>query len=237
MSENNLYTLRRSNERGKASHGWLETRYSFSFASYFDEAHMGFRSLRVINQDRVAPGAGFPTHPHRDMEIFSYVLEGALEHEDSMGNKRKLLPGEIQLMSAGRGVTHSEYNPSAHEGLHLLQIWIEPATKGIEPSYTEWRPLNAQKTDRKVLLISPQGQENSALINQDAEVYRVKLEDGESVGHQLAEGRGLWFQLIKGNAEIGDETLQEGDALSTETSGDHRLTARGKLEGLLFDLA
>lgn len=237
MSTEKNYSVRRSEERGHARHGWLESRHSFSFGNYFDEAHMGFRSLRVINEDRVVAGAGFPTHPHRDMEIFSYVLEGALEHEDSMGNKRRLEPGEIQLMSAGRGVTHSEYNPSAHGALHFLQIWIQPSRTGLEPGYTEWRPLEAQKTDRKVLVISPDGRENSAVINQDAEVHRIRLKDGESIGHRLAEGRGLWFQLIKGEVGIGGKTLAPGDAVATEEQGEHRFTGRSEVEGLLFDLA
>lgn len=237
MSAKKIYLVRRAEDRGHARHGWLESYHSFSFGNFFDETRMGFRSLRVINEDRVVAGAGFPTHPHRDMEIFSYILEGALEHEDSLGNKKRLEPGEIQLMSAGHGVTHSESNPSAHDGLHFLQIWIQPSRTGLEPGYTEWRPIQAQQTARKVLMISPDGRENSAQINQDAEVHRVRLADGESIGHRLAEGRGLWFQLIRGGVEIGGENLSAGDAVATESAGEHRFTARGEAEGLLFDLA
>jgi redox-sensitive bicupin YhaK (pirin superfamily) len=168
-------TIRRANERGHADHGWLNSYHTFSFADYYDPAHMGFRSLRVINDDRVAPGQGFGTHPHRDMEIFSYVLEGALQHKDSMGNGSVLKPGQIQLMSAGRGVTHSEFNSSRDEPLHFLQIWIQPRERGLAPSYTEWRPNPAQANAPKVLVISPDGREGSATIHQDAEIYRIRL--------------------------------------------------------------
>src|SRR5436190_12489290 len=163
--------------------GRLNSYHSFSFADYYDPAHMGFRTLRVINDDRVATGQGFGTHPHRDMEIFSYVLEGALQHKDSMGNGRVLKPGEIQLISAGRGLTHSEFNPSASEPLHFLQIWIQPRERGLTPSYTEWRPKREDATSPKVLVISPDGREGSATIHQDVDVYRVRLKPGEKVSH------------------------------------------------------
>lgn len=228
--------VRRSADRGHARHGWLDSRHTFSFADYFDPEHMGFRSLRVINQDRVVPGAGFPTHPHRDMEIFSYVLEGALQHKDSLGNGRVLAPGEIQLMSAGRGVTHSEFNPSREHGLHFLQIWIEPAIEGLAPSYTEWKPRPEHADARKVLLISPDGRESSATIHQDAFVYRVRLAAGETIEHELASGRGAWLQLIRGRARLAGTELAAGDGASTEDAGRLALTASEPLEALLFDL-
>jgi len=230
-------TLRRSEDRGRADHGWLDARHSFSFAGYYDPRHMGFRSLRVINQDRVAPGGGFPTHPHHDMEIFTYVLEGALQHRDSMGNGSVLRPGQIQLMSAGSGVTHSEFNPSSSEPLHLLQIWIQPHTQGLEPSYTEWQPDEAAASASKVLIISPDGRERSASIRQDAEVYRLKLAPGERIDHSLGEGRGLWLQVIRGTVELDGETLDPGDAASAETPGEYPLVAGDEeVEALLFDL-
>ena len=159
--------LRRSKERGHADHGWLDSYHTFSFADYYDPAHMGFRSLRVINQDRIAPGGGFPTHPHRDMEIFSYLVEGELQHQDSLGNGRVLKPGQIQMMCAGKGVLHSEFNPSDSEISHLLQIWIQPDQRGLVPSYTEWHPDPAKDQESKVLVISREGRENSASIRRD----------------------------------------------------------------------
>lgn len=231
------FTVRRSSERGHANHGWLDSYHTFSFADYYDPAHMGFRSLRVINQDKVAPGAGFPNHPHRDMEIFSYVVSGAIAHMDSMGNSRRLGPGEIQLMSAGSGVTHSEYNPSETDPLHLLQIWIQPRTRGLVPSYTEWHPPADSENDGKVLVISPEGRDGSATIHQDADVYRIRLKAGESAIHNLASGRGFWLQLIAGSLMIGETVLEPGDAASTEDAGVIKLTASVDSEALLFDLA
>ena len=230
-------TVRRSAERGHANHGWLDTYHTFSFADYHDPRHMGFRSLRVINQDRVAPGAGFPTHPHREMEIFSYVVSGAIAHKDSMGNGRELKPGQIQLMSAGSGVTHSEFNPSATEPLHLLQIWIRPQVAGLTPSYTEWHPSPESEQENKALVISPDGRDNSARIHQDACVYRLRIKAGESVTHELASGRGLWLQVIEGELRSGGVTLQPGDAASTETPETYSFTAAQDSEALLFDLS
>lgn len=231
-------TLRASAERGHANHGWLDTYHSFSFSSYYDPAHMGFRSLRVINQDRIAAGVGFPTHPHRDMEIFSYVLEGTISHKDSMGNARELRPGQIQLMSAGSGVTHSEFNPSKTEPLHLLQIWIEPDRRGLNPSYTEWHPSPEVEALSKVLVISPDGRENSALIHQDALVYRLHLEPGERVTHELAKNRGLWLQAIHGEVRLNGTALQPGDGASAEAASTYEILAGEQpVEALLFDLA
>ena len=230
-------TFRRSDERGRAHHGWLDSRFTFSFADYHDPAHMGFRSLRVINDDRIAPRGGFPTHPHRDMEIFSYVLEGRLAHQDSMGNARVLEPGQIQLMSAGSGVTHSEFNPSGDRITHLLQIWITPRQRGLTPRYTEWTPGPEQQAAPKVLVISPDGREDSATIAQDAFIYRLKLQPGDSVDHFLAPGRGLWLQLIRGEATLNDEAMSPGDAAASERSGAFTLrAAKQPVEALLFDL-
>lgn len=237
MKTNTDLTFRRSGERGHANHGWLDSRFTFSFAEYYDPAHMGFRSLRVINDDRIAPRGGFPTHPHRDMEIFSYVLEGSLAHQDSMGNSRTLRPGQIQLMSAGSGVTHSEFNPSATDTTHMLQIWIQPRERGLTPRYTEWTPTPEQEDSLKVLIISPDGRDGSATIAQDAEIHRLKLRPGESVAHTLAAGRGLWLHLIRGEATLDGEGISPGDAASTERAGEHILRAGAEnVEALLFDL-
>lgn len=233
----NTLTIRRADERGHADHGWLDSHHSFSFADYYDPAHMGFRSLRVINDDRIAPGMGFGTHPHRDMEIFSYVLEGALEHKDSLGNGRVLRPGQIQLMSAGQGVTHSEFNPSATEPMRLLQIWIHPRQRGLTPSYTEWHPQRGHADEPKVLVISPDGRDGSATIHQDAEVYRLRLKPGQSVSHELRPGRGAWLQIATGRATLNGVALETGDGASSEASGTLTLTATEPTEALLFDLA
>ena len=229
--------IRKSNARGRADHGWLKSQFSFSFADYYDPAHMGFRSLRVINQDVIAGGAGFPTHPHRDMEIFSYILYGALEHKDSMGNGRVLKPGQIQLMSAGSGVTHSEFNPSKTEGASLLQIWIHPRQRGLKPSYTEWHPKPEHETAEKVLVISSDGREGSATIHQDADIYRLRLGAGKSTTHEVHAGRGAWLQLIKGSISVNGAPLNPGDAASTDDAGILTLAASEDAEAILFDLA
>ena len=230
-------TVRRSGERGFADHGWLVARHSFSFADYYDPAHMAFRSLRVINQDLVAPGMGFPAHGHKDMEIFTYVLEGAIEHKDSMGNHAQLKPGQIQVMSAGSGVKHSEVNPSKTERLHLIQVWIMPDRPSLKPRYAEWTPTPEQLDASKVLIISNDGREGSAHISQDADVYRVKTQSAATITHDLAAGRGLWFQLIGGDVEIGDVKLAPGDAVRSEVAGTFVFKSAGPVEALLFDLA
>ena len=230
------FKIRRSQERGYADHGWLKARHSFSFADYYDPEQMGFRSLRVINQDIVAPGYGFPTHGHRDMEIFTYVLEGVIEHRDSMGNHAQLKPGQIQVMSAGSGVKHSEFNPLPSERLHLLQVWIQPDRLGLKPRYAEWTPTEAQRQGVKVLIISQDGREGSATISQDASVYRIMAPDGSLVQHALPKGRGLWLQLIRGDLLFEGQKLQPGDAFNTETAGNWQFTAKGEVEALLFDL-
>ncbi|MFT4844005.1 MAG: redox-sensitive bicupin YhaK (pirin superfamily) [Planctomycetota bacterium] len=229
-------TIRKSNDRGHQNHGWLDTHHTFSFADYADPHHMGFRSLRVINQDVIEKGMGFGTHPHRDMEIFSVIVSGAIAHKDSMGNQRVLRPGEIQLMSAGTGVTHSEFNPSETEALHLLQIWIEPSEQGLTPSYTEWQPNAATKSANDVVVISPDGRDDSAIIHSDAIVRRLRLAAGDSAAHEVANGRAMWLQVITGELRIGDEQLHPGDGASTEDSGMLAITANSAAEALLFDL-
>lgn len=233
----NELNIRRANERGHADHGWLNSHHTFSFADYYDPEHMGFRSLRVINDDRVAPGKGFGMHPHRDMEIFSYVLEGTLEHKDNIGNGRQLKPGRIQLMSAGQGVTHSEFNPSPTEPLHFLQIWIQPRETGLTPSYTEWHPKAENAKASKVLVISPDGRDDSATIHQDVDVYRIRLEPGQTVTHELKQGRGAWLQIAEGAVALNGVALETGDGASTEAAGQIELTATKQTEALLFDLA
>lgn len=229
-------TLRKSNERGHANHDWLDSWHTFSFADYYDPQHIGFRSLRVINQDIIAPGRGFGAHPHRNMEIFSYLLDGQLEHKDSMGNGRVLLPGQIQLMSAGTGVTHSEFNPNADQQAHLLQIWIQPRQSGLTPSYTEWHPDPALENANKVLVISADGRDGSATIHQGVDIYRLRLQAGDAVDHSLEAGRGLWLQVINGEIEVDGRTLRAGDAVSAETAGSFQFKAGSDCEALLFDL-
>jgi redox-sensitive bicupin YhaK (pirin superfamily) len=229
-------TVRKAHDRGHADHGWLDTWHSFSFAEYFDPAHMGFRSLRVINDDVIAPGVGFPTHPHRDMEIFSYVLEGAIAHEDSMGNGRTLRPGEIQLMSAGTGVAHSEHNPDRTRRLRILQVWIQPRVHGLKPSYTEWKPTPVQANAADVVVISPDGRDGSAVIQQDAIVRRLKLRAGESTAHTVAPGRAMWLQVATGALRVGDVALTQGDGVHTEDAGALTIAATADGQALLFDL-
>ncbi len=197
---------------------------------------MGFRSLRVLNEDHIAAGRGFPTHPHRDMEIFSYIVSGALAHRDSMGNSETLRPGQIQLMSAGSGVTHSEANPDKDNAVHLLQIWIEPASRGLEPTYSEWHPDAQREQDAKVLVISPDGEDGSAVIHQDAKVYRLRLEPGQTVSHELGNDRGLWLQVIRGKLDIGGTEFEAGDGASSEQPGVHQFRATETVEALLIDL-
>ena len=231
-----MITIRKASERGHAEYGWLDSRFTFSFADYYDPRHMGFRSLRVINDDHIAPGMGFGMHPHRDMEIFSYILAGALQHKDSMGNGRVLKPGQIQLMSAGTGVQHSEFNPSADEAVHILQIWIVPARRGLTPGYTEWHPKPEHDGARKVLVISPDGREGSAVIHQDADIFRLRLAAGEEITHELRPGRGAWLQVAAGNVALNETLLATGDGASTETAGLLTIRASEATEALLFDL-
>ena len=230
--------IRRSSERGFMDYGAVQSKLSFSFGDYYDPKHMGFRALRVINQDIVEASAGFPTHGHKDMEIFSYVLEGTIAHRDSLGNNAELKPGQIQVMSAGSGVKHSEFNPSKSVLLRFIQVWIEPKAKGLAPRYSEWKPTHEMQSAAKVLIISEDGREQSAKVYQDVSVYRLKLSAKEKIDHALKQGRGLWLQVISGAVNIGQDSLAAGDAWSTEQGGQWQFEALGdSVEALLFDLA
>jgi quercetin 2,3-dioxygenase len=230
-----MIRIRRSHERGHADHGWLDTRHTFSFADYHDPEWMGFRSLRVINDDRIAPGRGFGTHPHRDMEIVSYVLSGALEHRDSMGNGRVIRPGEFQYMSAGTGVLHSEFNPLDGEPSHFLQIWIAPDRKGAHPRYAE-KSFRDAAPDRLHLAASPDGRDGSIEIRQDAALRLVKLDDGGRVVHVLAPGRGAWVHVAAGAATLNGERLESGDGAAVTGEPSLEIAGLSPAQVILFDL-
>jgi redox-sensitive bicupin YhaK (pirin superfamily) len=234
-----MLTVRKSNERGHADHGWLDSHHSFSFANYHDPAHMGYRSLRVINEDRVAEGRGFGAHAHRDMEILSYVLKGKLAHKDSMGHVEELGPNEIQKMSAGSGVVHSEFNGSETEPVHFLQIWIEPKSKGTTPAYEQIKFDAAEKLDRFKVLASSKAAEGSATINQDASVAIAELTPGKSLSYKLGDKRHAWLQVIHGEVKVNGTTLSSGDAVAADDESALEITAQGAAnsEVLLFDLA
>jgi quercetin 2,3-dioxygenase len=228
-----MIQIRHRDERGHFDHGWLNTYHTFSFDRYFDPRYMGFRVLRVINEDRVAPGRGFGTHPHRDMEIITYILEGALEHKDSMGTGSIIHPGEIQRMSAGTGVTHSEFNPSKEEPVHLLQIWILPEAKGIEPSY-EQKEFSRDDLRGKLRLIAARAPEQGAVkIHQDVRLFATIL-DGETVKHRLATDRFAWIQVARGAIELNGMKLQAGDGAAVSESSSLEISGSG--EALIFDL-
>lgn len=228
-------TLRPAAERGHANHGWLDTHHSFSFAHYYDPAHMGFRSLRVINDDVVGPGAGFPTHGHRDMEILTYVVSGALEHRDSTGAQAILKRGGVQQMSAGTGIRHSEFNASRVDDLRLLQIWILPEREGLAPGHREATVSDAEKHNVLKLIAAPEGGDVLP-IRQDARIYASVLEAGRAVSHEIAPGRGVWVQMVQGTLDADGVRLVEGDGLAVETPGTLTLTAEAGAEFLLFDL-
>ncbi len=229
-----MITIRRAAERGHFDHGWLNTYHTFSFADYYDPTFMGFRTLRVINEDRVKPGVGFGTHGHRDMEIISYVLEGELAHRDSMGTGSVIRPGEVQRMSAGTGVTHSEMNPSEKEGVHFLQIWILPERRGITPGYEQKNFSESERNGSLRLVASPDGSDGSVTIHQDVRLYAALL-DGESVAHEYAPDRHGWLQVTRGEVEVNGEKLVAGDGAAI--SDERKVTISGKgAEILLFDL-
>jgi len=232
-----MLQVRKSGERGYADHGWLKSFHSFSFADYHDPEHMGFGSLRVINDDRVQPGKGFGMHGHRDMEIITYILEGALAHKDSMGNGSTIVPGDVQRMSAGKGVMHSEFNASDSELVHLLQIWIEPNVTGIRPGYEEKHFDVTSKRGRLRLIASSDAREGSVLIHQDAAVYAALLDGAERIVHKLAPGRKAYLHVARGSLTANGQQLQAGDALKASGVAEMALEMGKQAEIILFDLA
>ncbi len=232
-----MLQLRKSNERGDANHGWLKSKHTFSFADYYDPKHMGFRSLRVINEDRIAGGTGFGKHPHRDMEIISYVVKGALEHEDSMGTKAIIKPGEVQRMSAGTGVVHSEYNADKENETHFFQIWIQPNKKGASPGYGQKSFENDLNSKKMVLVISADGREGSLGIEQDANLYISRLKNEDETDFKLKPKRGAWVQVVKGKLNINGKEISAGDALSFENEELLKFKSLEPSEFMLFDLA
>ncbi len=232
-----MITIRHRDERGAVDMGWLKSRHSFSFGHYYDPAHMGFRALRVINDDRVIPGAGFPTHGHADMEIVSYVLDGALEHKDTLGTSSVIRPGEVQRMSAGSGIRHSEYNASKTDPVHFLQIWILPDEEGMIPGYEQKAFEREEKQGRLRLVGSRDGRDGSVTIHQDVDLYATLLDEGDSVTHALRPGRHAWVQVARGQVRLNGTVLKEGDGAAV--TGESALTLDGVAgaEVLLFDLA
>ena len=230
-----MITIRRGADRGHANHGWLDARHTFSFANYYHPEQMGFRALRVINEDRITPGAGFPAHPHQDMEIITYILEGALAHKDSTGGGGVITPGMVQYMSAGSGVTHSEFNASDTEPVHLLQIWLLPKEKGGSPRYQERRIANVDSGEM-ALIASPDGRDGSFAIRQNAELYAAKVKEGAELSHAFAPGRYGWLQIARGGVEIGGLTMQAGDGARIAAEDAVSFKALADSEVLLFDL-
>lgn len=231
-----MIAVRKAGERGVANFGWLNSRHSFSFGHYHDPAHMGFRSLRVINEDRVVPGAGFDTHGHRDMEIISYVLDGALAHKDSLGTGSTIRPGEVQRMSAGTGIRHSEFNASKTEPVHFLQIWILPERDGLAPGYEQQEFPLEEKKGRLRLVASRDGRDGSVTMHQDADLYASVLAPGETVTHRLAPGRHGWLQVARGAVTLNGESLAQGDGAAISDLRDLAIAAEEDSEVLLFDL-
>lgn len=229
--------IRRAADRGHADHGWLQSAHTFSFADYYDPAHMGYRALRVINEDVVQPARGFGTHPHRDMEIVTYILEGALEHRDSMGTGSVIRPGDVQRMSAGTGVTHSEMNPSGTERVHLLQIWILPDRQGYPPSYEQKAFAEAERRGRLRLVAARDGRDGAVTIHQDAAILAGLLDEGEETRHVVGPGRHAWMHVARGSVTVDGTALSAGDAAAIDTPGT--VTIRGGADGevLVFDLA
>lgn len=232
-----MLTLRKAEDRGHANHGWLNTYHTFSFANYYDPKHMGFRALRVINEDRVSPSAGFGTHGHKDMEIITYVLEGALEHKDSIGTGSVIKPGEVQRMSAGTGILHSEFNHSKTDSVHLLQIWLLPEKSGLLPSY-EQQNFSPVKTPGKLLLVAARdGREDALTVHQDVDLYAAVLEPNQRVFHTLKPQRHAWVQVARGEITLNGLTLDKGDGAAISDETDVVIEATTDAEILLFDLA
>jgi len=236
MEERAMRQLRRAGERGHADHGWLDTWHTFSFADYYDPKHQGFRLLRVINEDVVQPGQGFGMHPHRDMEIVTYVLEGQLQHRDSMGNGSVLHAGELQRITAGRGVLHSEFNPSEREHVHLYQIWLLPRARGLAPGYEEKQFNSEEKRNRLRLVASPDGADGSLTIQQDARISIAVLDPGKQVTHPLSPGRHAWLQVIRGQLEVDGTMLTASDGLAITDEAELSVQAASEAEVMLFDL-
>jgi redox-sensitive bicupin YhaK (pirin superfamily) len=232
-----MIAVRPATERGHADHGWLDTRHTFSFASYHDPRHMGFRSLRVINEDRVKPAEGFGTHAHRDMEILTWVLGGALGHKDSMGNGSVIRPGDLQRMSAGTGVTHSEFNPSREAPVHFLQIWLLPRERGLPPGYEQKRFPQEARRGRLRLIAAGDGREGAVTIHQDADLWTALLQPGESVRHVLVPGRYAWVHVARGAVSLNGSTLGAGDGAAVSDEATLEITGAARAEVLLFDLA
>jgi redox-sensitive bicupin YhaK (pirin superfamily) len=230
-----MYNLRKSNERGHANHGWLDSQHTFSFADYYDPRNMGFGALRVINDDRIKGGGGFPTHGHRDMEIITYVIAGALEHKDTLGTAEVLRPGEVQRMSAGSGIRHSEYNPSPTEPLHLLQIWILPEKEGIKPRYGQKKFDFAGQKDF-TLVASKTGRQGSLDVNQDANIYVGHWKSGQQSELKIGSDRRAWIQMVKGQLHVDDQILNEGDGLGVTEKDILKFQAKSDSEFLVFDL-
>ncbi len=232
-----MIQVRNAKDRGHANHGWLDTYHTFSFSTYYDPDHVRFRSLRVMNEDIVAPGRGFGTHPHNDMEIVTYVLEGALEHKDSMGNGEVLRPGEFQRMSAGTGITHSEFNPSATEPVHLYQIWLFPERKGIEPSYEQKRFPEADRRNQLQLVASRNAENGSLLIHQDARISLARIDAGKEILQELPAGRFAWLQVLRGAVALNDVPLNTSDGAAVSDERSLTIRATSDAEIMLFDLA
>ena len=232
-----MIKIRPAYERGHASHGWLDSYHTFSFADYQDPGHMGFRKLRVINEDRVEPGEGFPTHSHRDMEIISYVLDGALEHKDSMGTGSVIKPGDVQRMSAGTGVTHSEYNPSKKDKVHFLQIWIFPESNGLKPSYEQTHIKAEDKKDKLCLIASSNSKNGAVKIHQDAELFVSCLGQDKRIEYLPKNNRFVWLQMARGAVNLNSVSLNAGDGAAISEEKHLQITAKTDSEILLFDLA
>ena len=231
-----MIRVRKSNERGGGDHGWLKTKHTFSFGQYYDPQQMGFRSLRVMNEDFIAPGRGFGTHPHDNMEIITYVLDGELAHRDSMGNGSTLTPGRFQRMSAGTGVTHSEYNASQEWQVHLYQIWIMPNVKNVKPSYEELDVPREEKLNRLRLVASPDGRDESLTIHQDTAIYLGDFEAGKETSLPLASGRHAWVQVLRGGVTVNGESLAAGDAAAVSEEAAVAIRAEEGAEVMVFDL-